>query len=241
MSRPGWDDRIARAGELATSDLIRFYEKLLGEQKSLCLPGELSRAMIAARFPHVLDFFEREGSFELASGAGALKNQGAERWAALIEGVWAGRTDAEGEFFARAFLEPFAEAACAEPGEPPPDTTALCPCCGRPPVVSVMRQDHESARRSLVCSMCHWEWSFRRIMCVSCGEDRFDELPVFYIGEFPHLRVETCERCKTYLLCVDIGREPRAVPVVEDVAAVPLHLWAREHGYRRLQSNLLGL
>jgi len=30
------------------------------------------------------------------------------------------------------------------------------------------------------------------------------------------------------------------VPVVDDLAAIPLTLWASEHGYQRLQPNLLG-
>jgi formate dehydrogenase maturation protein FdhE len=31
-----------------------------------------------------------------------------------------------------------------------------------------------------------------------------------------------------------------AVPMVDDLAAIPLSLWADEHGYTRLQGNLLG-
>jgi formate dehydrogenase maturation protein FdhE len=30
------------------------------------------------------------------------------------------------------------------------------------------------------------------------------------------------------------------VPVVDDLGAIPLTLWAHEHGYSRLQPNLLG-
>jgi hypothetical protein len=31
------------------------------------------------------------------------------------------------------------------------------------------------------------------------------------------------------------------VPVVDELATIPLNLWAAEHSYRKLQTNLLGL
>jgi len=31
-----------------------------------------------------------------------------------------------------------------------------------------------------------------------------------------------------------------AVPVVDELATIPLDLWARKHGYQKLQINLLG-
>jgi formate dehydrogenase maturation protein FdhE len=31
-----------------------------------------------------------------------------------------------------------------------------------------------------------------------------------------------------------------AVPLVDEVASVPLDLWAAEHGYKKLEANLMG-
>jgi FdhE protein len=108
-------------------------------------------------------------------------------------------------------------------------------------VVSVLRQEYEGARRSLVCSLCSWEWKFRRILCASCREENFDDLPVYSAAEFPHVRIETCRNCNCYLLSMDMTRDAEVVPAVDDVAALPLHIWARDQGYHRIQANLLGM
>jgi FdhE protein len=52
--------------------------------------------------------------------------------------------------------------------------------------------------------------------------------------------VEACETCKFFVRTIDLTKDGHAVPVVDDLAAIPLTLWAREHGYNRLQPNLLG-
>ena len=246
MSRSTWDERIARAGELANkvggaAEVLHFYQALLREQESWCQAGELTSEFIADRFQRLLDFLELKASDELALVARAMGQLGPERWESMVQGYWTGGGNLDDAFFARAFLEPYAEASCPQPPGAVPDTVTRCPCCGQRPIASVLRQEYEGARRSLVCSLCHWEWKFRRILCASCREENFDSLPVFHVAEFPHLRIETCDKCGSYLLCVDMTRDPKAVPEVDDIAALPLHIWAREEGYRRLQTNLLGL
>ena len=224
---------------------MRFYQALLVEQEPWCSPGELTAALIADRFPRLLDFLEREASAGLAAKARATAAAGPPRWESIVYGYWAGGGSPSGnpsdEFFAQAFLEPYAEAVRAEPVGPVPDTVTLCPCCGRRPVVSVLRQEYEGARRSLVCSLCHWEWKFRRILCASCREENFDVLPVYSAAEFPHIRIETCRSCNCYLLSMDMTRDAGIVPAVDDIAALPLHIWAQEQGYHRIQPNLLGI
>jgi formate dehydrogenase maturation protein FdhE len=42
------------------------------------------------------------------------------------------------------------------------------------------------------------------------------------------------------LRTIDLTKNGRAIPIVDDLAAIPLSLWADEHGYTRLQPNLLG-
>jgi hypothetical protein len=245
MSRIPWPERIARAGRLAERSsapgVMRFYQALLLEQERWRLSGALDGALIAERFPALLDFLERQAPAELAADARAIAAAGLSRWESIVHGYWAGGGDPADDFFARAFLEPYAESVCGEPAGAVPDAVTLCPCCGRKPVVSVLRQEYEGARRSLVCSLCHWEWSFPRILCASCREQEFDALPVFSAADFPGIRVETCASCRCYLLCVDMTRDPEAVPAVDDVAALPLHLWARDQGYQRLQPNLMGI
>ena len=220
---------------------MRFYQALLVEQESWCQSGELTATLIEQRFPALLDFLDRRAPSELATDARAIAAAGMSRWESIVHGYWTGGGDPADEFFARAFLEPYAEAACAEPVGLVPDTIILCPCCGNKPMVSVLRQEYESSRRSLVCSLCHWEWKFRRILCASCREEEFDALPVYSAAEFPHIRIETCKSCNCYLLSMDMTRDAAIVPAVDEIAALPLHLWAREQGYKRILPNLMGI
>jgi FdhE protein len=84
------------------------------------------------------------------------------------------------------------------------------------------------------------EWEFRRILCATCGEEAENKLPVYVAEQFPHVRVEACDTCKFYLRTIDLTKDGHAVPVVDDLGAIPLSLWAQEHGYTRSQQNLLG-
>src|ERR1035438_968668 len=53
-------------------------------------------------------------------------------------------------------------------------------------------------------------------------------VPVYSAAEFPHVRIETCRNCNCYLLSMDMTRDAEVVPAVDDTAALPLHIWARD-------------
>jgi len=57
---------------------------------------------------------------------------------------------------------------------------------------------------------------------------------------FPHLRIDACASCKRYLIDVDLDRDTGAVPEVDELAALPLDLYATEHGLTKITSNLMG-
>jgi len=40
---------------------------------------------------------------------------------------------------------------------------------------------------------------------------------------------------------VDLTKNGHAVPVVDEIATVALNIWAEEHGYSKLEPNLLGM
>ena len=42
------------------------------------------------------------------------------------------------------------------------------------------------------------------------------------------------------LLTIDLGRDPRAVPLVDELAAIPLDLYAVEAGFTKVVPNLMG-
>jgi FdhE protein len=93
----------------------------------------------------------------------------------------------------------------------------------------------------LVCQLCFTEWDVPRVQCPACQEQKFDSLPVYTADAFAHVRVEACDACKTYLKTIDLTKDGLAVAIVDDLASVPLDLWAREQGYERRRENLLRL
>ena len=145
------------------------------------------------------------------------------------------------ELMLRAFLQPHAEFFAAQAaGVVAEPSRRTCPLCDLPPLLAILRPEGDGAKRFLQCSFCLHEWEFRRIFCAACGEDVEGKLPVYVAAQFPHIRVECCDTCKFFVRTIDLTKDGHAVPLVDDLSAIPLSLWADEHGYTRLHSNLLG-
>ena len=145
-----------------------------------------------------------------------------------------------------------------------------CPVCGGLPQLSTFAPSSEdlvTARRHLVCSRCATTWPFARLTCASCGETESKALVVYgEVGttqaelseqiikartdpearkhavpaQFPHLRIDGCRTCSHFLLNVDLERNGRAVPIVDEIAAIPLSLYAAERGLSKIVPNLMG-
>ncbi len=142
-------------------------------------------------------------------------------------------SDAQG-FLALAFLQPYAELLRWRAALKSRDVAyAVCPFCNRRPGFGVMRQMGDGASRSLVCSFCLAEWEFRRLVCPGCGEENDKKLPVFTADDFDYIRVECCESCKTYIKTVDLTKNGRAEPLVDELASAPLDLWVKRARLRQ--------
>jgi len=208
-------------------------------------PPELPELL--ASFPIFLGVVSKRGPGVLAHVAQELAQRSAAAWGERLNDVWAGNSrDADaadpGEFLAGAFLQPYAEFVRARvPLQLQGYTHALCPFCTRKPGMAVLRPLGDGARRNLVCGFCLCEWEFRRIVCPGCDEKDHAKLPVYTAEEFPYIRVECCESCHTYLKSIDLSKNGLAEPLVDELASVPLDLWAQERGYAKLRPNLLGM
>jgi len=55
------------------------------------------------------------------------------------------------------------------------------------------------------------------------------------------VRIEACDSCHHYIKGIDLTRLGLAVPLVDEIYAAPLDLWAREHGYQKIELNLVGI
>jgi Protein involved in formate dehydrogenase formation len=125
-----------------------------------------------------------------------------------------------------------------------------------------------SGGRRLACARCGHDWAYSASACPSCGEtsgarrtlyaeerdgpavgrdsDGADGAGADGAGAaadpptFPSLRLETCASCRRYLLDVDLGRDPGAVPEVDELAALPLDLFAAEQELSKITPNLMG-
>ena len=152
-------------------------------------------------------------------------------------------SDVEPGFYVRAFLEPVVTSlAAADSREAPSWTRSTCFECGARPGVAVLRDLPDAlGSRTLVCSLCATEWRFTRLMCPHCGETEADQLPVHTAESVAHVRVDECRTCERYHKTVDLRRVGNAVPVVDELAAVELDLWARDRGLTKARTNVLGL
>lgn len=248
------------------AQILQFFQYVASFQQELCeripdawggqpvvLPGkevrsELNLVLLLPQFPAFLALVKQRAPKPLSEAAEALETKGSSAWIALLADYWAlgGRTgerseDVHENFLCRGFLQPFAELVAARK-QPPPQVAvgSVCPLCEARPVVGLLRPEGDGGKRFLVCSFCGHEWEFRRILCAACGETREEQLPVFVAEQFPHIRVEACDSCRHFLRTVDLTKDGNAVPIVDDLAAIPLTLWASEHGYERIEPNLLG-
>lgn len=239
-----------------------FYEqlpKVWGKEPVAPAGGhsrvQLRLRIVAEPFGDFLSVVERHGPAPLAAEARQLAKQGELQWEEVLSEFWKdGLTEAsaapgEGDeaaerekrqkFLARAFLQPYAEFVAGAMLPPlTPMTTCRCPRCNSLPLVGVLRPEGDGGKRYLQCSFCSQEWEFRRIFCAHCGEEQEQKLAVYIAEQFPHIRVETCETCRYFLRTIDLTKDGHAVPLVDDLAAIPLRLWAEENGYTRIQENL---
>jgi FdhE protein len=242
MSRYSWDRRIARAEQLAkehpsSAEVLRFYAQIVRFQQSVFDHLKAGASSIEPDFPQLLCLVKRIGPTLLAEKADELLRE--QRTFADASAM--ADADDHLQFFSTAMLQPFMEWKVSHAVLDRTGTPGRCPACGEWPQAAVLRGEGEGAKRWLLCSLCSTEWEFRRLLCPNCGEEGQDLLPVFRAEGFDHVRVEACDRCHVYIKSVDLTKNGLAVPCVDELATVPLDLWAVENGYSKLQPNILGL
>ena len=223
----------------------RASQPLPGQQDAgATISGPPELPELLASFPGFLALVENQAPARLAQVAHDLSHSPPTHWSDLLNNCWSipdSPADLE-EFLALAFLQPYAEFVRSRvPLQLEGYTHALCPFCSRKPALGVLRQQGDGARRSLLCGFCLCEWEFRRIVCPNCDEKDHAKLPVYTAAEFPYIRVECCDSCHTYIKSIDLSKNGLADPLVDEIASVPLDLWAEEHGYAKLCPNLLGM
>jgi FdhE protein len=255
MPNSSWNIRINRAIELiqsqsAASEFLRFYQQLARFQQSVFeqLPSAEDHgvSVLVPFIAGLISTVERHGSLALKAAAKSLAQTSHEEVLELLTCIW--QHEPENEkftpeylLFARALLQPYAEYLASRYSQSEEGSPPNCPFCGSKPQVAVLRPEGDGGKRSLICSLCASEWTFRRVKCPNCGEEHKDKLPVFVADNINYVRVDACDTCHSYIKSVDMTKNGRAVPVVDELATLSLNLWAREKGYAKLEVNLLGM
>ncbi len=271
--RDPWDAAIARAEQLASSDpaardVLIFTAALLRAQRDVyaalhwarvahgstrasgALTGNFEADLPRMR-PLLLPLCQviaTHGPEPLARGAVELQSAHPVALDDMLLEYW--HTPSDDQFFAKAFLQPYAR-ALADAKLSPGDRARVqpdhrCPFCGGTPQVAVLRANDVQAdggRRHLLCATCLTVWPFRRILCPQCGEDDERKLGYFHAAASPyaHVRVEACATCQHYLKAVDLAMAGLAIPIVDEIAASALDVWACEQGLTKIERNLVGL
>jgi len=245
--------------------LYADLQKTLGDSPKISsarpLRDELDLFLLLPPFPSFLSLIEQIAPAPLARAAAELARKGTPGWQHAIEDFWhgdletpmaaggpeeewdggAGGMNPREQLLAWIFLQPYAEYLADQRENTIVDgAPSTCPLCGGKPIVGVLRSEGDGAKKSLICMLCAHEWGFRRVYCPACGEEREPQMAFYSAPEIAHVRVDVCDTCHGYLKSIDLTKTGLAVPVVDELATIPLDLWAREHGYEKLQINLLG-
>lgn len=226
--------------------------------------GDLPGWATARVLPAVVEVTVAAGPATLGAAVrGRSDGANGDALAGWLEGA---ELDPVDRYLARASLTPVLEALGERAGaecarEPDLGGGALCPCCGGRPQLSCLASSGESlvsGPRSLLCARCGSSWSCSRSVCPACGENDEGRLMVYAESwqgpvsagngkgdehgppAFPHLRIAGCATCSRYLIEVDMQQDGRAVPEVDELAALPLDLYAADEGLTKITPNLMG-
>ncbi len=178
---------------------------------------------IALDWPALRDYAIAHGPAPIADAARTFDPHDAER---LLD------DSSPSAFFARLLVRGLEAPRGA--GAPP----HRCPNCDRPPQCACLRPEGDGTALTIVCSLCATEWPFPRGRCPACDAIR---IAYYEAAEVPHIQVMTCESCRRYIHVISVARDPEAIPEVDELAALPLDVWAREQGYTKLHPNLAGI
>jgi FdhE protein len=237
-----------------------FTQLSVTHRQSLTGAFERDVGIILEHFGSLLNLVSRHGSESLSAQADRL-NTANDKWRGLLTAWWNGESPAPNSFFAKVCLQPYLELLAQlniplidsqiDKGSEGEQPNRHCPFCGRKPLLAILSDDPsisapiaggmEGGRRFLMCGDCLTLWHFPRIACPSCLESDPHKLPYYIAEEYPNLRVDSCETCKHYLKTIDMMKDRRLIPPVDELAAIPLDLWAVEQGYIKIQQNLAGI
>ncbi len=257
-----FERRAARAELLAPSadaarELLEFTASLSRAQSTVVLTLEEAHARqpFSGRFSEdsdrvvalataILQVAVAGGPALLADSARTRLADDPATAAARLQTFWNGDITASDDYLSRALLRPYVEVLRSASIIPDRmHRQGYCPFCGGAPLISSRREmaDSNAATRVLHCSLCGGEWNVARVSCPSCGEGDSEKLPLFSSEAHPSVRIEACETCSRYVKSLDLTRDARLIPEVDDLVSIAMDLWAAGQGYQRIEPGAAGI
>jgi len=222
----------------ASRQALEFCASLASFQDRI-FPRTANREALPRLLPSVQEWMRKSGPHQMRQTALDLDEAA---FAQALDDYWERRdTSSPISLLARGVLQPCAWAASLGALRQSSRQTGACPRCSHLPQAGVLRPQGHGRALTLCCSLCLQEWPFSRGRCPVCQEESAQRQPVYNAQELPHIQLHACDSCRRYLHWIDLSEDKEAVPDVDELAALPLDVWARQHGYRKVQINLAGI
>lgn len=209
-------------------------------------------------FFQFLDLLEEQQS--PMKDAAAVIRESVEKDPALIEqGVaayqkgeqdifneWAEKTPLAPKTFAfliDASISPSLAAAAEELAKDIPEEQVWefghCPVCGSLPYLAELRS--KEGYRYMHCSYCATDYRTSRLGCPYCDEKDHKKLPFTFVEDEPGFKAHLCDTCNMYIKTLDYRTMDKMVlPLLDDLASLPLDMVVAKKGYKRPTPSGLG-
>ncbi|MBC16940.1 putative Formate dehydrogenase formation protein FdhE [Pseudodesulfovibrio profundus] len=123
-----------------------------------------------------------------------------------------------------------------------------CPACGSSPSISHLSPKEVTdldqlvgggGKKFLHCSLCGFDWRFKRNACPSCGNEDSETREVFYIDDVQYERIEACHQCGKYCLNIDMREfDPHPHLDAIQMGLIHLDLYARKNSLTPIKPTL---
>ncbi|MBU9721035.1 MULTISPECIES: formate dehydrogenase accessory protein FdhE [Bacillaceae] len=109
------------------------------------------------------------------------------------------------------------------------DVMGICPCCGETLRLAILQNDGE---KYLFCPRCESMWLQKKMECVHCGDDDYENLFYVTVEEDTTSKLEVCKTCRNYLkLVVEAEMTGEKQAALLDLETIHLDFVAEQEGY----------
>ncbi len=136
------------------------------------------------------------------------------------------------------WLKPFFTAVREKHYTPDPEIYGgqSCPFCGYYPDMGLYLGEKEN-KRYLHCQLCENTWMYRRLACISCGNEEKSRLEYFTDETNERYRIDACHECKGYIKSVKLNKLDESDScdlTIENMLTLSLDAEMLKKGFKKL-------